>query len=216
MWFVEFCMSGCITRTCVLRRLFELTYGLRKPQYRVKLSGCKDGLYVWKIFLEQFNGKCFFIDETWISSDKLFLFTDASGRQGYGAVFGTSWFCGTWDEEWQNYNITIKELYPIVLSVEVWGEKMANRSVCFQCDNEALVFVLNKQSSKEKGIMFLLRKLIFLSLKFNILFKAQDILGKKNILSDALSRLQITKFQRLMPEADIAPTSIPTPPVLPI
>jgi hypothetical protein len=29
---------------------------------------------------------------TWVSSDRLELFTDASGQIGYGAVFGSSWF----------------------------------------------------------------------------------------------------------------------------
>jgi hypothetical protein len=50
--------------------------------------------------------------------------------------------------------------------------------------------------------MKLLRKLIFLSLKYNILFKAVHIPGVKNKYSDALSRLQIQEFLALMPEAD--------------
>jgi hypothetical protein len=34
------------------------------------------------------------MDATWVSSDRLELFTDASGQIGYGAVFGSSRFYG--------------------------------------------------------------------------------------------------------------------------
>ena len=38
--------------------------------------------------------------------------------------------------------------------MEVWGVHMANSCICFQCDNEALVYVLNKQSSKESNYVY--------------------------------------------------------------
>lgn len=49
-----------------------------------------------------------------------------------------------------------KELYPIVLAIELWGREMANMSICFNCDNEALVYVLNKHTSSEPKVMFLI------------------------------------------------------------
>lgn len=200
-----------------LRRLYEITKTLRKPHHTVKLTrGCKDDLLVWQSFLEHFNGKCFFIDEKMVSNDVFQLYTDASGTYGYGAVFGKSWFYGEWNEQWLSQNITVKELFPIVLAIEVWGNQMANRSICFNCDNEALVHVLNKQSSTEKNVMFLIRRLVLLSLQFNVLFSAVHLPGKLNILSDALSRLQISKFQKLMPDADPEPTLVPHLPILPV
>jgi len=41
--------------------------------------------------------------------------------------------------------------------------------------------------------MLLIRKLVLLNVNFNILFKSEHIPGNKNVLSDALSRLQIQK-----------------------
>jgi hypothetical protein len=35
------------------------------------------------------------------------------------AVFQQSWFYGEWDENWEYINITVKELYPIVLALEL-------------------------------------------------------------------------------------------------
>ena len=75
---------------------------------------CKDDLLVWKEFLEQLNGKYFFIDEKLLTSEKMFLITDASGV-GFGAVFENSWFYGNWNEQWHAFNITVKELYPIIV-----------------------------------------------------------------------------------------------------
>lgn len=110
---------------------------------------------------------------------------------------------------------SVKELYPIVVAVEVWGVvHMANSCICFQCDNEASVYVLNKQSSKESQIMFMIRKLVLLALQYNISFKAEHIPRKKNYLSDPLSHLQIQIFLHLMPKAERNPTSIPVLPQL--
>jgi hypothetical protein len=45
-------------------------------------------------------------------------------------LFGSSWFYGVWNEEWFNYNITVKEFYPVILAVDLWGEKMASKAIC--------------------------------------------------------------------------------------
>jgi hypothetical protein len=165
----------------------------------------KEDLKVWKEFLVNFNGICFFLEDKFISADLLQLYTDASGSLGYGAVFQQSWFYGEWDENWENVNITVKELYPIVLALELWGNKLQNKSIMFNCDNEALVFVLNKQSSKYPQIMYLVRRLVLLSLSFTILFKSTHLLGRCNVISDVLSRLQVSKFRSMLPEAIFYP-----------
>lgn len=87
--------------------------------------------------------------------------------------------------------------------------------MCFNCDNEALVYVLNKHTSKEHKIMYLVRRLDLFALKYNILFTAKHLPGRVNILSDALSRLQVSKCRALMPEADHQPAQIPPLPILP-
>ncbi|XP_020617810.1 adhesion G protein-coupled receptor L4-like [Orbicella faveolata] len=40
-----------------------------------------------KEFLDEFNGKSFFLDDTWETSHTLELYTDAAGSVGFGAVF---------------------------------------------------------------------------------------------------------------------------------
>jgi hypothetical protein len=87
---------------------------------------------------------------------------------------------------------------------------MSNRSIIFYSDNEALVHVINKQSCKDKTLMVFVRRLVLLCLQFNIMFEAKHIPGVRNNLADALSRLQVQRFQQLAsPTMDHSPTAIP-------
>lgn len=76
-------------------------------------------------------------------------------------------------------------------------------------DNSALVSIVNRQSSKSKRVMMLIRRMVLLLLKYNIMFKAQHIIGKENNIADSLSRKQFQRFIQLAPEADKYPESLP-------
>ena len=41
---------------------------------------------MWQSFLTSFNCRTFFFEDTWYSSAKLKLYTDAAGALGFGAV----------------------------------------------------------------------------------------------------------------------------------
>lgn len=78
---------------------------------------------------------------------------------------------------------------------------MTNRCILFFTDNEALVYVINKQSCQDKQLMFFVCKLVAICLKFNILFRAEHIPGFSNTLADCLSRLQVKNFRKLAPSS---------------
>ena len=84
-----------------------------------------------------------------------------------------------------NRNIAILEFYPIVISVYLWGHAMRDRCILFFTNNESLVHVINKQSSKDKSLMFFVRKLILICLEYNIVSKAKHISHVKNRLADS-------------------------------
>jgi len=207
---LNFACSVIIPGRAFLRRLIDLTIGLSKPNHHIRLTlSVKEDLRVWLSFLESFNGRTFFLEDKVLSSDYLALYTDASGSIGYGAVLGSKWFYGGWPEHCKSFNIATLELYPIVVSVAIWGHMWRNKTVRFYTDNQALVPVINKLSSKEPNIMRLIRKLVLLGLKFNICFSAHHVPGKSNILADRLSRFQVDEFRRHAPWADLAPTAVP-------
>ena len=188
-----------------LRRLIDLTIGIKSPHYLIRLNKeVKEDLKVWLSFLAEFNGRSFLIDDTWQNSSKLSLYTDASGTLGYGAIFGSRWCYG----KWAHCNIAILEFYPIVLSLYLWGHEMSNQCVLFFTDNEALVYIINKQSCKDKPLMSFVRKLVSICLQHNIVFKAKQVPGIYNHLADSLSQLQT--FRRFAPaHMDQSPTEIP-------
>ena len=88
------------------------------------------------------------------------LYTDASGGIGYGAC-EPEWFFGKWPSSWLTFYITVLELYPIVAAVELWRVSWANSSICFFTDNEALVAIINKQTSREPCVMVLQNKFLY-------------------------------------------------------
>lgn len=74
------------------------------------------------------------------------------------------WFNGAWPESMKEYNITLKELFPIVVAVEVWGRVLQNSCVIFYSDNAAVVNIVNAQTSKDSKIMILVKTFLEVSL----------------------------------------------------
>ena len=135
--------------------------------------------------MANFNYLSFFLEETWYSSTILEVYTDASGTLGFGAIFGSRWCFGKRPATWSYRNNAILEFYPMVLSLYLWGQAMRDRCILFFTDNESLVHVINKQSSKDKSLMFFVRKLILICLEYSIVFKAKHIAHVKNRLADS-------------------------------
>ena len=112
--------------------MIDLTKGAKCPYHRIRLSKeAKSDMVTWLIFLDKFNRKTFFLDDTWETSSSLKRFTDAAGSKGYGAIFGKHWFCGAWPASWTSLNIAFLELFLIVLSLHILGPHMANKCVAF-------------------------------------------------------------------------------------
>ena len=163
---------------------------------------------LWLDFLQSYNGKTFFRLDAVHTDEALRLLTDLSGSIGYGAVFGNHWLHGIWPSEWEGFDITFLELYPIVLAAHLRGTRFSNQTVEFHTDNMALVSILNKSSSKKPHIMTLVRALVLAMLKYNFTFYAIHVPGVENILADALSRQQMERFRESHPSANIFPESI--------
>ena len=178
------------------RRLVDLTKSVLLPHHRIRITeACRRDLQVWLQFLRDFNGRTFvFLDEPWQVSPPLKLYTDAAASKGYGALFGTRWFYGEWPAHWKSLNIAFLELFPITISLHVWGCQMSNQCVSLFTDNAVLVDIINKQTSKHPMIMILVRDLVLTSLRHNILFRAYYVPGVENSRADLISRLQIVEI----------------------
>ena len=146
---LNFCYQVVPPGRCFLRRLIDLTKNVTKPNHRITLNKeSRCDLQAWSIFIEQFNGRSLMLAQPWLTTPTLLLYTDASGTIGFGAIFRTHWTYGTWPERISAFHITFKELFPIVLSVEVWGPLLRNKCIVLHTDSMAVVHVLNSQTSK--------------------------------------------------------------------
>ncbi|XP_046567983.1 uncharacterized protein LOC124276384 [Haliotis rubra] len=195
------------------RRLIDLLCQGKQPFHHIRITEwVKQDLHMWLTFLTKFNGVSVFQDQLWVDNSHLQLYTDASGSTGFGAYLQGEWFCGRWPDQWvvngTTLDMTFLELFPIVLAIKIWGPQLANKKILFYCDNQAVVAIINKQSSK-CPVMNLLRRLILLCFNHNILFKSKYIDTNSNVIADALSRFQFDRFRAAAPEAKAAPTPIP-------
>lgn len=105
--------------------------------------------------------------------------------------------------------MTTLELIPVVLALCLWGVRLANKRVLFHIDNQALVTIYNKQTSKSQRVMFLIRPFIIDCMLLNICFRAVHIPTKNNIIADSISRQQWQRFRQAAPQAQIKPVPVP-------
>jgi hypothetical protein len=116
---------------------------------------------------------------------------------------------GKFPLEWTNFNICVLELYPILLALQLFATQMANTHIIIHSDNKAVVEVLIHKTTKHPQMLTLLRQLVLHCLKHNILFTAQHIPGKLNVLPDALSRSIHTSQMLQAHSMDPHPTPVP-------
>ena len=202
--FLQFCCRAISPGRAFLRRLIDLTRGLHQPYHRRRITTeARLDLLTWIEFLDQFNGTFFFPADAWQDTTVLHLVTDASSL-GFAAILEPHWFAGVWPDEWKPpyRNITFLELYPIVAALHHWCATVARGMVLIHTDNEALVSVINKNTSKEPLVMKLVRQMVLCCMKHNIILRAVHIKGEKNVLADSLSRLRFQKFHQLAPHMD--------------
>jgi hypothetical protein len=190
--------STVVPARAFLRRLIDKMRGVTKPWYRIKVTlGMLQDMKTWLDFMRDFNGVTFFRALNIVSDDHINMGADAS-KAGYGATFGKYWvqekYKGDWVKMFEkgHIGITTLELYPILVLIGMFGHKVKNSTVVFHSDNDGVVKVLNKQSSSNKIIMSIVRPLVLLLMRHNIMLRSKHIPGLKNVLCDLISRFQAT------------------------
>lgn len=175
-----------------LRRLIDLLHPSQKPYYYISLTKeIRSDLQMWQHFLHQYNGITYFRSLDVITSDAISMYADAS-HEGFGACYGSSWIQCRYPKHWTSYHITVLELYPIYVMMLMFGHRLKNSNILFHTDNSAVKDIINKQSSKDKTIMTIIRPLVLDLIKHNINLKAKHIPGIYNILPDHISRFKVT------------------------
>ena len=110
-----------------LQRMIQLTRNVLLPHHRIKLSHVffKD-LRSWEDFICNWNGAGFFMPSYWDASDVLSLYTDSSSSLGFGGIFQTHWFQGSWKPHQKlgqlGISIAWQELSAFVVACHLWAK----------------------------------------------------------------------------------------------
>ena len=205
-------VPGC---SFTMRLYQSLTGKLSKlqPYHHVKLPvDCIQDLRIWLQFLQTPDVFCRpFIDFTsHVDATQLCWFTGAAKAigKGYGGHYKSHWFTGVWEEKFLNEcNPSIKylELYAVTVSILLWLRWHKNSRIVLYCDNERVVFMINKQSFTCKICMVLLRIITLQCMIDNTRLYATHVGTRANGRADALSRNDYHRFMRLSLENGITP-----------
>ncbi|XP_062599327.1 uncharacterized protein LOC134260800 [Saccostrea cucullata] len=197
------------------RRLINSTLGIKKQHHKIRITqNIKLDLIVWTTFLKDFNGVSV-INTPLVDSHTVQLFTDSAGgeRGGFGIYFGGKWAGGQWPQHWGSVGIlrdmTFLELFPVLVALTLYNKDLQNTRLLFHIDNMSVVHIINNSTSKSDRVMNIVRKLVLITLQYNIQIKASKIPTKANSIADAISRSQWARFRHLAPEADFFPTPVP-------
>lgn len=192
-----------------LRNLFSLLSRLSNPHHYARLNlATRADITWWQSLLLHWNGRSFFPP----ASPTSHLYSDASGLYGCGAYSTevASWFQLQWPLAWLDTGITAKELVPIVVAAAMWGPRWSGQHICFHCDNEAVVTIIQNRRAHNTLLTQLLRCLFFYASMFQFHFSALHIPGVYNVLADAISRNNLTLLHSLIPQA----TQVAVPPAV--
>lgn len=97
-----------------------------------------------------------------------------------------------WVETGVTKNITLLELFLVLVALAVWGVSFANRQILLHTDNKGVLYAVNCLSSSSEMVVRILRHIVWFCLRYNIWLKARHLPGVDNAIADSLSRFRWT------------------------
>ena len=169
----------------------------------------REDLAWWRTFAQRWNGVSFLPLPAHLPAVE--LTSDASGSWDCGAWHVQAWFQVKWIQNPYVHSIAEKELIPIILGCAAWGHNWQGRRVICHCDNQVVIASLRSRTSKHKGIMHLIRCLVFVEATLGFFVVPAYINSRANHLADDLSRDNRHSFLSKVPMASKSPTPISAP-----
>ena len=86
--------------------------------------------------------------------------------------------CGNMAPSTENIDISIKEMIPIVIAAEIWGESWETRRILFRTDKQAVFAALKSGLYRDHYLAFCLRGWRYSLFLIISLFRQCSFLGK--------------------------------------
>jgi len=183
---LSFCCKVVPSGRIFLRRMIDLSNTVTQLHYHITLTTeARLDIQWWLEFLPSCSGTSLILNTRWTPSPALKLYTDASGAHGWGAYGSGRWIQSHWSPSQNNMDITWKELFA---AVHTWGPSWSRQKILFHCDNQAVVEIWERGSTRVPHTMGLVRLLYFCASHYNINVCVTHIPGVCNNIADSLSR----------------------------
>ena len=106
-------------------------------------------------------------------------------------------------------DITWKKLFAIIVAIHTWGFFWSHQKILFHCDNQAVVDIWDRGSTRAPHTMSLVCLLYFSASRYNINVCVTHVAGVCNDIADSLSCFQMDKFRKLAPGSEVLSDCIP-------
>ena len=167
-------------------RLLALLRKLYRPNHSIYFSReAKKDVFWWWQTLKAFKGTAAIPPAVWIP---LTSFSTDASLEGFGMVWDTRALAGLFPLEFEELDITKKEMVAVMAAIKHWFGDLANSKVRIFVDNQACVALLNNGITKSPFLASCLREIQFVLAKYNIEVKAEYVPSKMNHLADLCSR----------------------------
>ena len=98
--YLNFACKAIVPGRAFKRRISNLIIGTTKSYHHIRLNkSFRSDIRVWKIFLDNFNGRSMFLNEQWVYSNEVKFHSDACEKGG-AAFYGSKWFYLDWPNDW--------------------------------------------------------------------------------------------------------------------
>ena len=139
--------------------------------------------------LKRTNCQMPFLD--WGQSEKVVMYSDASGDQGCGIWLGHRFFRHLWTEDQLSQSVPWKELWPIVQALKLFGPQLRNKVIISATDSATNSYAINAGSSRAPGCNSLLKELSKLERQLNSNVIAVWSPREFNCVTDFLSKFEL-------------------------
>ena len=183
MAFVTSCV--CPARIFMAALLNGL-HSLQRSEFLYLNDEIKSDLQWWLAFLPQYNGISLIPPSVYCADT---IVTDAC-LIGAGGVSGNECFHTTFSDhiiEDTDYNINVKEILAIIVSLRLWASQLKGHCLLIQSDNETCVQVINSRHSVSPLLQQCLRILWLICATHDLDLQAEHIPGFLNPCADLLS-----------------------------
>ena len=160
---------------------------LRGMWHRTRITQqLRRDLLWWSDQVSNFNGTLPIVD----SREQTPLCIDAC-TEGGGGYYGGEWFYLSWNH-WPGMadkHINFKEVLTLEPAAHIFAPWWANKRITVYSDSTAAVGMINKGRAPDSEVNDSLRRVYWLSAKFNFQLKALHYPGRYNEVADRCSRL---------------------------